>query len=203
MLSQAISIHVDRPRAKRLELTHSYDRALAEVTERTASVFGGTFLGVHCGEAHQFMGFVPLAHLRDEQGRRIMPADPADWLYEPNGTPIPNAMRRWVRGIVVDASGRRADDHAFFAVTDDAYGAVTERISAWRRDPPRYHTIANNCVKFALSILATAGIELPTAGLPPSVARLRRPEDVSEAIAKLEPRAGVRRVVRAGLLLGR
>jgi hypothetical protein len=196
----ALSLHIDQPKRKRIALAGKWDPVMQEITMHTASTFGATILGLHEEEISEFMFFAPLAHRRDSQGNFIMPANQEDCLYDQKGNPLPDAMHRWVKGTLVDATGRRADDHVFFTVTRDSYSRVHEWVDERKYNPERYNSIHYNCVRFALKALSVGGLELPTAGLPRTIARLRRPEDISEAIHTLGTQAKIQHFAEPILL---
>lgn len=200
MNSYAVSIHIDRPTRIRLPIEENWTSVLQEVTDRTAATFGTAILGLHEDYKSRFMFFAALAHRRDAQGRFMSPANPEDCLYDPNGNPLPDAMHRWVAGTLINSEGRRADDHAFFAVDRGSLSAVKDWVQEIEGKPPQYHTVHRNCVKFALDALAVAGLNLSTDNLSRSSARLRRPEDVSRAIALDTVNTGMQRAVKPILL---
>ncbi len=197
--SQALSLHIDRPARRRV--TGAFQEAMAEVTQRTASSFGTAIIGLHDGKHSSYLFFAGQAHRRDADGHFIPPDNPADQLYDAQGKPLPDAPKRWVSGTLIDAAGRRADDHAFFALPPAPFAAVQQHVAAMAAAPPAYHMFHANCVQFAKAALVIAGIALPTNSLPPSVARLRRPEDMSQALLHAPARPGVMVMTASPLLL--
>lgn len=198
--SRALTLHIDRPTRRRVP--GNFQAAMAEVTQRTASSFGTAIIGLHDGGHSSYMFFAGLAHRRDADGRFILPENPADRLYGADGKPLPDAPKRWVGGTVIDAAGRRADDHACFALSPSPFAAVSRHLATVTAAPPDYHMIHANCVQFAKAALVIAGITLPTATLPPSVARLRRPEDISQALHHAPARPDLVIITGTPLLLG-
>jgi len=198
----AASIHVDRPHKTRFALNEEWDSVMRETTLRTAGAFGTTFLGLHEGENSQYLHFASVAHHRDARGKFIQPENPQDRLYDDEGKPLPDAMKLWVPGVVLEANGRRADDHAFFALDRKSYLVLKEWADKKRAHPDAYNTVHRNCVKFALEGLTVVNLKLPVDNLPRSIARLRRPEDISTAINLMDDRDYAQHLVRP-LILGR
>ena len=189
----AVSIHIDRPGRLRVQqpVTALWEPAMQEITRRTASTFGATIVGLHCPAFSTYTIFASAAHIRGADGGFITPDDPADRLYQENGQPVANAMRKSVRGALIDAMHRRADDHAFFAVGTAAYDNTARRLQSFRDAPPAYNAIHNNCVRFGIETLAAAGVRLETQAAPRHIARLRRPEDISSVLALHPARPGI------------
>ncbi len=195
----ALSLHIDRPTRRRVP--GAFQAAMDEVTRRTASSFGTAIIGLHESGSSRYVYFAGLAHRRDEAGRFIPPDNPADKLYGADGKPLPDAPKRWVSGMVFDAAGRRADDHAFFALPSASFHAVQRHVAVVAATPPNYHMVHANCVQFAKTALNLAGVALPTRALTRSVARLRRPEDLSQALQQAPSRPDVLVITAAPLLL--
>lgn len=197
--SPAVSLHIDRPTRQRVP--GAFQVAMAEVTRRTASSFGTAIIGLHEGGVSRYVFFAGLAHRRDATGCFITPDNPADRLYDTSGKPLPDAPSRWVSGAVLDAAGRRADDHAFFALPPARFKAVQRHVAAVTAAPPDYHMLHANCVQFAKAALQLVGLALPTDTLSRSVARLRRPEDMSAALQQAPARPDALIITASPLLL--
>lgn len=189
MTIHTISLHIDRPERLREPLGPSvlekWGPALQEVSQRTAATFGCAIMGLHNGQpdGSRYYFFAALAHKRGSDGRFMQPENPADRLYDENGNPFPDAMSRSVTGLLVDAAGRRADDHVHYTLTPDQYVAVQNYIQPFKDGVHCYHGANANCIRFALGAFAVAGLELPSDRVKPTVARMRRPEDVAQVLA--------------------
>ena len=175
-----LSIHIDRP--DRLRVAGIFSAAMAEVTHRTKATFGSTIIGYHRGDDSRYVFFASVAHQRGPDGKFLQPANPDDQLYDDCGKALTGAMVKSVPGLLIDARGRRADDHGLFMLSPERYDAVQSHIEEVRMAPGLYNGVHNNCVRFALTTLEVAGIALDTGALRHSVARLRHPEDVSAAL---------------------
>lgn len=196
-----LSVHIDMP--QRLRVQGMFCATMQEVTRATASTFGTAMLGLHRADESRFVSFGSPAHQRGPDLKFLQPANQNDRLFDEEGRPLPDAVKRYVSGMVLNATGRRADVHGGFALSPARFADVQQFIAETAANPPPYHTYHSNCVKFVRAALEVGGVTLDTSMLPPSVARLRRPEDIATALAHQPQRGDAQFYIAQPRLLGR
>lgn len=193
----AVSLHVDRPDAGlnrqagglvRVPPQADWSAALREVTSRTAGPFASAILGLHDSvHGSEYFHYTAIAHRRRPGGDLIVPANPADALYQPGTFQAKDdILARHVRAEVTQLpmGEARADDHIVMHVSEAAHARMRNAVALTAIKPPAYHLVQQNCLTFGRQILRAGGVSLPP--VPDNVAagprRLRVPQHLSVAL---------------------